>query len=723
MKKYRERIKGIILSVSLATILVSCGRNDFVQNMQEAAAETSGEQEEVRLPEWEPALETAAEKTGIKAADLAVVQEEPVQKPEETVPEEPIQDTGQVSCIAVEEGYKLILRNREKEEVFLTIYPQEPEIEEIAEGIWEIGVDGDTKESYVFYFREEDSKISDAYYNSMRFEETFVGYMEDGTLILTDIFSEGELYAEVEADFAHTEKPIDAVIRIEKADWASIRVIYYSERNFTKETEFVKLRSDEENKAKQPLKTQEKEKIPEEYQGIYEIVGYDSGIYFNAVRYDFWPPQEADMMIGKYVEIGENQIVTYNTPRKNLKGLQWADRNFRLARICLDDSAYEWENLKLESGWYEEAVWSYVGAIESVLWEYHEEIQGKISLYWKEYEFQRLYIMEDCILMAPSGVDAVFYLKKVDKAPEEPEELSEEEKAKALRRAYGTYTIKEFLPTQYYQVPYFWGDNLLPQEEADMMIGKEIIIEYDGFRTYDNMRRGALETRYMTDNFWVQEVWIGNPDYQIAEMCRDDIFGLRDDILPEELVQDTYIVIDVNPGYRVKGNSTYSTRPEIYLLENGDAILYAMEEYFLMEKTEGDGTYVDFSEIEKEHEILEYNICAGEGIPGGSKGYLYEQRFPFDFNDDGIEDYILCRPDEENNAAGDSLGIYIRDEDGESECKLWIKIPFHGKRAHAPVTVLNEKDNGFYAIVLPDNHILRYGYIEGWDWEGYYYAS
>ncbi len=226
MKKYGDHIRGIILCVLLAAILQGCGRTDSIRQMQEAE---------------------------------------------------------QVSCMEVKQGYKLVLRNSEMEEIYFTIYQQKPEIEEIAEGIWEISVDSGTENGYVFYYRGEDSKISDAYYHSMRFEETYVAYMENGTLILTDIFSEGELYAEMNADFAHTENPIDAVISIEKADDESLRVIYYDEENYTEEN--VRLQGSEEEITVKPRKPVD----PPYVEGVIttEVAGIQGSIYEKTYTEDF----------------------------------------------------------------------------------------------------------------------------------------------------------------------------------------------------------------------------------------------------------------------------------------------------------------------------------------------------------------------------------------------------------------------------------------------------
>ena len=165
------------------------------------------------------------------------------------------------------------------------------------------------------------------------------------------------------------------------------------------------------------------------------------------------------------------------------------------------------------------------------------------------------------------------------------EALSEEEKEKIIQDVYGSYTITEFMPTKFYPALDSGGDILLPQGEADMMIGREIVINEQIFTTYDNGRLPNSEAvNRLMEDYFLEKKEITVPDYQIERKIRDDIFGLCDDMLPEEMRQEEYIEINVNPGY---GESIFdSLIPQMYLLNDGRLLLYAMGEYFLLEKNE-----------------------------------------------------------------------------------------------------------------------------------------
>lgn len=75
---------------------------------------------------------------------------------------------------------------------------------------------------------------------------------------------------------------------------------------------------------------------------------------------------------------------------------------------------------------------------------------------------------------------------------------------------------------------------------------------------------------------------ISDPNYSVEVKIRDNIYGLRDDMLPKDMIQDQYIEISVFPGYAASGSD--DVLPQLYLLDDGRIIMYAMGEYFLLEK-------------------------------------------------------------------------------------------------------------------------------------------
>ena len=85
----------------------------------------------------------------------------------------------------------------------------------------------------------------------------------------------------------------------------------------------------------------------------------------------------------------------------------------------------------------------------------------------------------------------------------------------------------------------------------------------------------------------------------------------------------------------------------------------------------------------------------------------------FDFNDDGLEDYLVCiYAFSWYGSGGNYVDILVQEEGGTFREILSITIltiNYEPPDNHEALVVLDETTDGFYAIVLPrSNRILRY---------------
>lgn len=358
-------------------------------------------------------------------------------------------------------------------------------------------------------------------------------------------------------------------------------------------------------------------KEPDDLEGISQYYGYYKISQFwpyddyDALKYDRLPLEEADMMLGRIVEIRENMLLTCDSFRSlgSRGGREAFTRNYTIEMIAIESPCYEWEEFTPDTAWYEAFSEKYYymekpedGIKENIAEQYYQGIEGKISVrvagpiagYYGDYEYyHEYYVKEDGMIMHSGLTGNCFYLEKLDGRPDESvrdQNMTEEEKEAVLQSVLGIYTITEFLPTKFYPGLDSAGDEHLPKEEAYMMLGKEIIMESDLYGTYDNGRWPNSEFRNRKmDEFILSRIEIKKPEYRIEERCRDDIYGLRDDMLPEGMVQDTYLEIKVYPGFSTYPDSTLAQdreQPQLYLLDDGRLIMYAMSEYFLLEKHE-----------------------------------------------------------------------------------------------------------------------------------------
>lgn len=146
--------------------------------------------------------------------------------------------------------------------------------------------------------------------------------------------------------------------------------------------------------------------------------------------------------------------------------------------------------------------------------------------------------------------------------------------------------------------------------------------------------------------------------------------------------------------------------------------------------------YIDYEFIEVKHKILKHNICMEpkdvndnpllkEALKDDIEDYhrKYEKGivaeplsidyFSFDFNDDGLEDYLVCYHSSYYcGTAGNSVEIYVQKNNGSLSRVFSITMRLYDYASpydHSPMAILDEKDDGYYAFVLVgNNRIIRY---------------
>ena len=310
------------------------------------------------------------------------------------------------------------------------------------------------------------------------------------------------------------------------------------------------------------------------YYGCYQITQFYPTIYYRNRKYDVLPEQEADMMLGRIIIMEADLLVTYDSERVlgTKEGRDGFDGNYILKEYTIENPQYMCELMTTEPMDFPGEFREQIGNVITT---------PQLSPYGPQYYYT---ISEtDQMLLYSTLTGQYFLLERENQNQEElpPKKLSNAQINQLLEELYGTYEITEFLPTKFYPAKDSCGYEILPQEEADMMIGQKIVIREELFCTYDNNRKpNSWIADRLEDGFWIEKVDIENPEYRVERKLRKDIYGLRDDMLPKELQQEEYIEIDVYPGYE-RGDNTL---PQLFLTENGKIIMYAMGEYFLLER-------------------------------------------------------------------------------------------------------------------------------------------
>lgn len=159
-----------------------------------------------------------------------------------------------------------------------------------------------------------------------------------------------------------------------------------------------------------------------------------------------------------------------------------------------------------------------------------------------------------------------------------------------MEKHYGHYRITRFCPTQYYRNLKY---DRLPDQEADMMLGRTVIIEPDLLVTYDSERRlGTREGRNAFDgNYMIEEHIMENPQYECISILSNKLdYAVKPDFemewaIDNELFDQIESVILIPELCSPYGTQYYYT-----LADEDIIIMYptVSGQYFLLERISED---------------------------------------------------------------------------------------------------------------------------------------
>lgn len=143
------------------------------------------------------------------------------------------------SCVAVEDEFEITFYSNTNNIIFSERYPKEPRISQITENIFEISISVGSPATYVLYVDTEHAEVSETFFNPLLFADRCVAYMEDGKLILRDIFRDDLLYMTISREFTRTADPMSAIIAIERTDEGNITLSYYKGEDYEETSESI----------------------------------------------------------------------------------------------------------------------------------------------------------------------------------------------------------------------------------------------------------------------------------------------------------------------------------------------------------------------------------------------------------------------------------------------------------------------------------------------------
>lgn len=319
--------------------------------------------------------------------------------------------------------------------------------------------------------------------------------------------------------------------------------------------------------------TEEQRAELEIHYGTYRVTEFYPTIAFLRRYLDnFMQEPEADMFLGQLIELTQERFITFDVGDKIFD-------NYIMERYIVENPEYFLKSGEEARRYKREEQDQYPGVVQGAI---------HVSGVWGDREVKDTFYTfadKDKLVFASFTVGSFLLERCEEKAPEPLPEWETEASLELLQGIYGDYQITDFIPTKFYPRKDCTGEEMiLPEEEASLMLGKIVTFSKDLFVTYDNYRQpNSSAAKRMEDGCWLSRIEIENPEYQVKNMRAEGIYGIRDGILTGELAQSEYVEIDVYPGYVTNG---YVYLPQMYLANDGRIVMYAMGEYFLLEKAD-----------------------------------------------------------------------------------------------------------------------------------------
>lgn len=223
--------RRIILILLVCSVLATgCSNNMGKENTEEI--ENSEVTENIKELENTKETEQRMSENQVAEGDISEIKEPEPDSSEAA-------SDSRYSCIAVEDGFELTFYSSTNEIIFSERYPKEPAISQVTENIFEIRISVGSPAAYVCYFDMENAEKSDTFFNPLLIGDRYVAYMEDGKLILQDIFHEDSLYTKISRNFTQTADPMSAIIAIEMQDDGTIALSYYKGEDYEETSEII----------------------------------------------------------------------------------------------------------------------------------------------------------------------------------------------------------------------------------------------------------------------------------------------------------------------------------------------------------------------------------------------------------------------------------------------------------------------------------------------------
>ncbi|MDE7207898.1 MAG: hypothetical protein K2N90_12215, partial [Lachnospiraceae bacterium] len=94
---------------------------------------------------------------------------------------------------------------------------------------------------YIFYYDIKTCRESEVFFNPILIENQYIAYMEDGELVICDIFDKEKYCKRIARNFTETADPVSAIINITLDGEGRFVIEYYRGETYEIITEILQL--------------------------------------------------------------------------------------------------------------------------------------------------------------------------------------------------------------------------------------------------------------------------------------------------------------------------------------------------------------------------------------------------------------------------------------------------------------------------------------------------
>ncbi len=119
--------------------------------------------------------------------------------------------TGKILIEETEDGKVVVLYDKQNHVIDTVSCIEKTSVTQLTDDLYEIAQSVGSPARYVFYYDIKTCRESEVFFNPILIEYQYIAYMEDGELVICDIFNKDMYCRTIARDFTKTADPVSAI--------------------------------------------------------------------------------------------------------------------------------------------------------------------------------------------------------------------------------------------------------------------------------------------------------------------------------------------------------------------------------------------------------------------------------------------------------------------------------------------------------------------------------